>query len=114
MREISWGRVFFHDINGNIIQYNQMGLYGKLVHPLVGVIVLVLLYFIFKAKIWKAVLLVKIPLKSFILFVLFILVGYISERLGILGRGGQVLEELSEFGAYMMMYCLSRDFFSRL
>lgn len=38
MREISWGRAFFTNADGGMIQYSQMGLYGKLVHPLVGIL----------------------------------------------------------------------------
>lgn len=43
MREISWGRVFFTNPDGGTIQYSQMGLYGKLVHTLVGILIVTML-----------------------------------------------------------------------
>lgn len=36
MREISCRRTFFTNPDGSIIQYSQMGLFGKLVHPIVA------------------------------------------------------------------------------
>ena len=114
MREISWGRVFFTTANGKMLQYAQMGLYGKLVHPLVGVLIIMALLFCYQAKIWRILQSVKLPIKSFILLLLFIALSWLGERGSIALLHGQVMEELAEFGAYMMMYYIVRDLGSRL
>lgn len=114
MREISWGRVFFLDAHGSMIQYSQMGLYGKLVHPMVAVLVIIALVFVVQAKIWRAIKAVKLPVKSFVLLLLFIFMSWVGERTNFVGFCGQVAEELAEFGAYMMMFVLTRDIGKRL
>lgn len=109
MREISWGRTFITMPDGNMIQYSQMGLYGKMVHPLVGILIFSILVLLYRARVWKFLHLVKIPVKSFFLLLLFIFFSWVGERTNFIGFHGQVAEELAEFGAYMMMYVLLRD-----
>lgn len=106
MREISWGRVFFTNPNGGMIQYSQMGLYGKFVHPMVGILIVSMLILLYKARIWRMLKIVKLPVKSFALLLLFIFFSWVGERTNFTGFHGQVAEELAEFGAYMMMYVL--------
>lgn len=114
MREISWGRVFFTNPDGGIIQYNQIGLYGKLVHPLVGILIVSMLILLYQARIWRVLLITKLPAKSFLLLLLFIFFSWVGERTNFTGFHGQVAEELAEFGAYMMMYVLLKDAGGRL
>ena len=109
MREISWGHVFFTNPDGGMIQYRQMGLYGKLVHPMVGILILSMLILLYRARIWQMLKIVKIPVKSFSLLLLFIFFSWVGERTNFTGFHGQVAEELAEFGAYMMMYVLLKD-----
>lgn len=109
MREISWGRTLITMPDGSMIQYSQMGLYGKLVHPLVGLLICSALVLLYQARIWKFLRLVKIPVKSFSLLLLLIFFSWVGERTGFVYFHGQVAEELAEFGAYMMMYLLLRD-----
>lgn len=109
MREISWGRTFITMPDGSMIQYSQMGLYGKIVHPLVGLLIVSALVLLYRARVWKFLYLVKIPVKSFALLLLFIFFSWVGERTNFIGFHGQVAEELTEFGAYMMMYVLLRD-----
>lgn len=109
MREISWGRVFFTNPDGGTIQYSQMGLYGKLVHPMVGILIVSILILLYKAHIWRMLKIVKIPVKSFSLLILFIFFSWVGERTNFTSFHGQVAEELAEFGAYMMMYILLKD-----
>lgn len=97
-----------------MIQYRQMGLYGKLVHPMVAVLVIIALVFVVQAKIWRAIKAVKLPVKSFVLLLLFIFMSWVGERTNFVGFCGQVAEELAEFGAYMMMFVLTRDIGKRL
>lgn len=54
MREISWGRTFFPTASGGFISYSEMGLYGKMVHPMVGILLAVLLVLLYRAKVWQA------------------------------------------------------------
>lgn len=114
MREISWGRVFFTDAQGNMLQYAQMGLYGKLVHPLVGALIVLALVLCYEAKIWRIIKIVKLPLKSFLLLLCFVALAWLGERGCVALLRGQVMEELAEFGAYMMMYYIVKDLGSRL
>lgn len=114
MREISWGRVFLSSASGGTISYGELGLYGKIVHPLVGVLICVALYLVIRARIWRMLLLVKLPAKSFLLLLLFIIMSWVGEKSSIPFLHSQVLEELAEFGAYMMMYYIARDLGARL
>ena len=86
-----------------------MGLYGKLVHPMVGILILSMLILLYRARIWQMLKIVKIPVKSFSLLFLFIFFSWVGERTNFTGFHGQVAEELAEFGAYMMMYVLLKD-----
>ena len=92
-----------------MIQYSQMGLYGKLVHPLVGILIVTMLILLYQARIWRVLLITKLPVKSFTLLLLFIFFSWVGERTKFTGFHGQVAEELAEFGAYMMMYVLLKD-----
>ena len=86
-----------------------MGLYGKLVHPMVGILIVSMLILLYKSRIWRILKIVKIPVKSFSLLLLFIFFSWVGERTNFTGFHGQVAEELAEFGAYMMMYVLVKD-----
>lgn len=114
MREISWGRALFINPDGSMIEYSQMGIYGKMVHPMVAVLIIILLYMCYKAKVWKLLTAIKLPQKSFVLLLLFIFMSWVGERTNFICFHGQVAEELAEFGAYMMMYCLVRNLSKRL
>lgn len=109
MREISWARVFFTNPDSGMIQYSQMGLYGKLVHTLVGILIVTMLILLYQARIWRVLLITKLPVKSFSLLLLFIFFSWVGERTNFTGFHDQVAEELAEFGAYMMMYMLLKD-----
>lgn len=114
MREINWGRVFLTNPDGSSFQYSQMGLYGKMVHPMVAVLIAIVLVSLYKAKFWRALTFVRLPTKSFILLLLFIFMSWVGEKANFTGFHGQVAEELAEFGAYMMMYYLLNDMGGRL
>ena len=86
-----------------------MGLYGKLVHTLVGILIVTMLILLYQAHIWRVLLITKLPVKSFSLLLLFIFFFLVGERTNFTGFHGQVAEELAEFGAYMMMYVLLKD-----
>ena len=109
MREISWGRVLFTNPDGSSVQYSQMGLYGRLVHPMVGILLVALLVWLYKARVWRMLCSIQFPAKSFVVLLLFIFAAWLAEKGNYAGFHGQVAEELAEFGAYMMMYFLLCD-----
>ena len=94
MREISWGRVFFTSSSVCLI-----------------IIALVMLYY---GKLWRPLAIIKLPIKSFVLLLLFIFMAWVGERTNFTGFHGQVAEELAEFGAYMMMFYITRDLGERM
>lgn len=109
MREISWGRTFFTNPDGSMYEYSQLGLYGRLVHPLVGVLLVLLLWLLWRGKVWRAVHLVQVSKSLFNPLLLFIFLSWLAERRNFAFFHGQVAEELAELGAYMLMYFLLRD-----
>lgn len=106
MREISWGRTFITNTDGSNVQYSQLGLYGKIVHPVVATLIIMLIILLFKARFWKILLSIYFPIKAFCLLLVFIFAAWIAERTSFTYFHGQVAEELAEFGAYMMMFFL--------
>lgn len=106
MREINWGRTLLTHPDGSYYQYSDMGLYGQLVHPLVGVLLVALLVNLWRGRVWRFLQLVKVPALDFALLLLFILMAWVGEKANFTGFHGMVGEELAEFGAYMMMFRL--------
>lgn len=109
MREISWGRTFFTNPDGSTIQYSQIGLYGKLVHPTVALLIIALVALLYKARVWLILRAIKFPTKSFITLLAFIFASLVGEKTNFTGFHGQIAEELAEFGAYLMMFFLLYD-----
>lgn len=109
MREISWGRTFIYNADGSQIQYSQMGLYGKLVHPAVAILIITLIILLYRARIGNILRSMEFPQKPFCLLLIFIFAAWIAERTSFIYFHGQVAEELAEFGAYMMMLLLVYD-----
>lgn len=106
MREISWGRALITMSDGSHISYDQMGLYGKLVHPLVAVLILLLLIYTYRSHFWQLLHFKHIPIDLFILMLLFIAFAYIGERTVFPYFHGELAEELAETGAYLLMNVL--------
>lgn len=114
MREISWGRVLLLHPDGRIYQYSEMGLYGQMVHPLVCILIALLLVLLYRSKFWKIFGLIKFPIKSFILLMLFVLMSWIGEKGEISIFHGNLSEELAELGVYLMMCKLVHTTFYEL
>lgn len=106
MREISWGRTLLHHPDGSNYEYSDMGLFGQMVHPLVGLLIVAMLIFLWRGKIWSFLKNITFPYKDFVLLLLFIFMSWVGEKSNFTGFHGMVAEELAEFGAYMMMYIL--------
>ncbi len=103
-REVSWGRALFYHADGRMYKYSDMGLYGQLVHPMVGALLVLVLFLLWRGKIVAFLKSIKFPKLDFVLLLLFILMGWIGEKANIALFHGMVAEELAEFGAYMMMF----------
>ena len=103
-REVSWGRALFYHADGRMYKYSDMGLYGQLVHPMVGALLVLILFLLWRGKIVAFLKSIKFPKLDFVLLLLFILMGWIGEKANIALFHGMVAEELAEFGAYMMMF----------
>ena len=108
-REVSWGRAFFLHANGSMYKYSEMGLYGQLVHPMVGTLLIAMLFLLWRGKIIAFLKVIKFPVMDCILLALFILMGWVGEKANIALFQGMVAEELAEFGAYMMMFQIVRS-----
>ena len=108
-REISWGRALFYHADGRMYKYSDMGLYGQLVHPMVGVLLVVMLLLLWRGKLINFFKAIKFPVMDFVLLVAFIIMGWVGEKANFVGFHGMVAEELAEFGAYMMMFIIVRN-----
>ena len=103
-REVSWGRAFFYHADGRMYKYSDMGLYGQLVHPMVGALIVLVLFLLWRGKIVAFLKSIKFLTMDFVLLLLFILMGWVGEKANIALFHGTDAEELAEFGAYMMMF----------
>ena len=103
-REVSWGRALFYHADGRMYKYSDMGLYGQLVHPMVGAILVLILLLLWRGKIIAFFKSIKFPTMDFVLLVLFIFMGWLGEKGNVTFFHGIIAEELAEFGAYMMMF----------
>ena len=102
-RELSFGRALFTHPDGSFYRYSDMGLYGQLVHPIVAVLIFVMLFLLWRAKIWKFLQMVKISINDFILLLIFIFCGWLAEKGSWEWFRNTVAEEMSELGVYIMM-----------
>jgi hypothetical protein len=108
-RELSCGRALFWHADGRMYKYSDMGLYGQLVHPMVGALLVLVLFLLWRGKIVSFLKAIKFPVIDFILLALFILMGWIGEKGNVTFFHGMLAEELAEFGAYMMMFQIVRS-----
>lgn len=114
MREISWGRALILHPDGSTYQYSEMGIYGQLVHPVVGILLALLMYLLYRAKLWNFMRILKFPTKYFILLLLYIFMSWLGENGSFSMFHGELAEELAELGVYSMMFYLVRDSLEKL
>lgn len=114
MREINWGRTLFIKPDGEFYEYSDMGLYGELVHPMVGLLLVVLLVLLWQGSIRRALTTLDFPGRLFGLMLVFIIFTHMGEHMNIAFYHGEVAEELAELGAYSMLYVILHDFARQL
>lgn len=110
-REISWGRAFFpSELGYEMIQWEEMGLYGKLAHPLIGILIAITVWCLWRSKFW---IFVQRMWKHFaypeiILLIIFVIAQYVAEHMSVAFWHGELAEELAETGAYIVIEWLVR------
>lgn len=114
MREISWGRVLILRPDGSISQYSDLGIYGKLVHPIIVVLVVLALVLLYKAKVWRALEHIRMRPQHILALVLFITMARLGESHSFSLYSGNLAEELAELGVYTMLLIILRDSFKQL
>lgn len=114
MREISWGRVLILRPDGSISQYSDLGLYGKLVHPLTVVLIIVAIACMYRAKVWRVFKYIKIKVRYVLPLCLFVVMARLGESHCISLYSGSLAEELAELGIYAMLLIMLRDGFEQL
>lgn len=102
MREINWGRALLLHEDGSMYKYSEMGLYGQLVHPMVGILIVTLLYLMYRSKIWVLLKESGLNISTVILMALYVAAQWLAEH-GYTCFYGNLAEELAELGAYMTM-----------
>ena len=102
-RELSWGRALFMHANGEMAEWCEMGLYGKLVHPLIGVAIACLLLLFYKGKFLSFLKARKMPMWDLIFLFIFIILVDISEHWNLSIFHGEIDEELFECAMYFQM-----------
>ncbi|MBQ0066865.1 MAG: hypothetical protein KBS60_01565 [Phascolarctobacterium sp.] len=109
-REVSWGRAFFMDVNGHMIQWEEMGIYGVLAHPIIGVLIVLLLFFLWRSKFWIFAVKMwkKFPYPELCLFFIYVFAQHVAEHMHCPLWDGELAEELAETGAYIVMEWLTR------
>ncbi len=110
-REISWGRALFQsELGYGMIQWEEMGIYGKLAHPLIGFLVVLTLWCLWRSKFW--IFLYKMwtvfPYRDLLLLIIFVAAQYFAEHGHIAWWHGELAEELAETGAYIVIEWLVR------
>ena len=102
-REISWGRALFMHTDGSMPQWSELGLYGQLAHPLVGVAICLLLVLLYRGKILDFVGSAKRPMWDILFLFLFVVLVEISEHYNFGVFHGEIDEELFECAMYVQM-----------
>lgn len=114
MREISWGRVLILRPDGSISQYSDLGIYGKLVHPIIVVLIIIAIACIYRAKVWRIFKYIKINVKYVVALILFVAMARLGESHCFSLYSGDLAEELAELGVYAMLLIVLRDSFRQL
>lgn len=114
MREISWGRVLILRPDGSISQYSDLGIYGKLVHPIIVVLIIIAIACMHRAKVWRIFKYIKIKFQYAVALILFAAMARLGESHCFSLYSGNLAEELAELGAYAMLLIMLRDSFRQL
>lgn len=99
-RELSWGRTLFIHSDGTIPYWEEFGLYGKIIHPLVAIVLCIVSYLLYKGNLYKFMLTSKLPLYDCLLVFILIIIITVAEKDLFLSFHGEMAEELTELLLY--------------
>ncbi len=103
LREISWGRALLMRPYGMMPQWNELGLYGVIAHPLIGVAIVYLLILFYRGRFFSFLKNAQIPLWDLLFLVMFVILVDISEHYNFSIFNGMIDEELFECAMYFEM-----------
>lgn len=79
-RELSWGRALLMQSDGIMPKWRELGIWGDIAHPLIGILIALLLFLFWRGRFLRFLKTVKIPMWDLIFLVLFIVLVDISEH----------------------------------
>ena len=102
-RELSWGRALLMQSDGTMPQWKELGILGDLAHPLIGILIVLLLFLLWRGRFLRFLQTVKMPMWDLILLFVFILFVDVSEHYNFSIFHGEIDEELFECAMYFEM-----------
>lgn len=102
-RELSWGRALLMRADGTVPKWSELGLYGQVAHPLIGIAIIYLLFLFYRGRFFSFLKNIKIPLWDLIFLFLFIVLVDVSEHYDFSVFHGMIDEELFECAMYFEM-----------
>lgn len=88
---------------GMMPQWNELGLYGVIAHPLIGVAIVYLLILFYRGRFFSFLKNAQIPLWDLLFLVMFVILVDISEHYNFSIFNGMIDEELFECAMYFEM-----------
>lgn len=102
-RELSWGRAILMHDDGTMPQWSDLGLYGQIAHPLIGIALVYLCILFYRGVFFHFLTTVKIPMWDLVFLILFVVLVDVSEHYDFSIFHGEIDEELFECAMYFEM-----------
>ena len=102
-RELSWGRALLMRDDGTMPQWSDLGLYGQLAHPLIGIALVYLCILFYRGGFFRFLTAVKIPMWDLVFLIMFVVLVDVSEHYDFSIFHGEIDEELFECAMYFEM-----------
>lgn len=102
-RELSWGRAILMHDDGTMPQWSDLGLYGQIAHPLIGIALVYLCILFYRGGFFHFLTTVKIPMWDLVFLILFVVLVDVSEHYDFSIFHGEIDEELFECAMYFEM-----------
>ena len=102
-RELSWGRALLMHDDGTMPQWSDLGLYGQLAHPLIGIAIVLLCISFYRGGFFHFLTTVKIPMWDLVFLIMFVVLVDVSEHYDFSIFHGEIDEELFECAMYFEM-----------
>lgn len=102
-RELSWGRAVLMRDDGTMPQWSDLGLYGQIAHPLIGIALVYLCILFYRGGFFRFLTTVKIPMWDLVFLIMFVVLVDVSEHYDFSIFHGEIDEELFECAMYFEM-----------